>query len=154
MPFQQSVAHELIVPFLIGISAGIILIILAEIIFRISRHKWWWYSGIFFACILLCVAIEYVTSPKQVQEPSNLVAGTVFETSSGRVIEGASVTVVNRAESDTTDSTGHFHILLNQSAPVPDFLRLRATAQGYAEAVQPVTPPDHDVVIQLRRIEK
>lgn len=83
-----------------------------------------------------------------------VIAGTVVDESTRDGIRGAYVSVVNRSEISSSDSNGNFTLELDSAKPLPEVVKLRVGASGYAVAEDDVRPPVHNFLVQLRRAVK
>jgi hypothetical protein len=77
-----------------------------------------------------------------------VVAGTIVDQVTNLGIGQATIAIDGESSTYTSDDTGNFRILL--PAKHFDRVRLSVTKNGYRQADQLVTPPTHDLILQMR----
>jgi hypothetical protein len=81
-------------------------------------------------------------------EEALVVAGTVVDQSTNMGIGQATIVIDGHSFSFTSDDTGNFRIVLPGANRDP--VRLSVTKSGYFKIDQSVTPPTHDLILQMR----
>ena len=130
-------------PVFAGIVAGVIL----KWVLNLNRK---WTLLLVLGLSLLVGVLGYFLAPRQTVD--NVVSGVVRDEATQETIPGAIVNVLDRHESQKTDSSGNFH--LNLIAPFPKIVRLEVAASGYSAKEFDVRPPQHSLAVQLQRIKK
>jgi Carboxypeptidase regulatory-like domain len=81
-------------------------------------------------------------------EGEPVVAGTIVDQVTNSAIGEATVAVDGESSTSTSDDTGNFRIVL--PAKHSGRVRLLVTKVGYQKVDQSVTPPTHDLILQMR----
>jgi Carboxypeptidase regulatory-like domain len=89
-----------------------------------------------------------VTNSTTRQEDAPVVAGTIVDQVTNSAIGEATVAVEGESSTSTSDDTGNFRIVL--PAKYSGRVRLLVTKSGYQKVDQSVTPPTHDLILQMR----
>ena len=103
--------------------------------------------------IVTWAVLNYRRIPSSSNIPANdarslVVAGMVVDRSNNMGVGQAEITIIGQALSAVSEDSGNFRIALppGESGPV----RISVTKQGYYKADESVTPPTHDLIIQLQ----
>ena len=81
-------------------------------------------------------------------EEAVVVAGTVVDQSTNMGIGQATIVIDGQSSSFISEDTGNFRIVLPGTNRDP--VRLSVTKDGYYKIDQSVTPPTHDLILQMR----
>jgi hypothetical protein len=92
-------------------------------------------------------ALQVANSATQ-PEGAPVVAGTIVDQVTNLAIREATVAVDGESSTSTSDDTGNFRIVL--TAKHSGRVRLLITKIGYQKVDQSVTPPTHDLILQMR----
>ena len=89
-----------------------------------------------------------VASSATQPEGEPVVAGTIVDQVTNLAIAEATVSVDGESLTSTSDDTGNFRIVI--PAKHSGRVRLLVTKIGYQKVDQSVTPPTHDLILQMR----
>lgn len=81
-------------------------------------------------------------------EGEPVVAGTIVDQVTNLAIGEATVAIDGESSTSTSDDTGNFRLVL--PAKHGGRVRLLVTKDGYQKVDQSVTPPTHDLILQMR----
>jgi hypothetical protein len=151
---------------LAGLAVGLILVLYREIInkvaptlapkdgYRLLRAIAYLSFGIAVLGILcwtwsLTISHRTGASDTGAPEESLVVAGTVVDQATDVGIGQATITIDGKSDSAVSEDSGNFRLVFTEQKGTP--VRLSVTKEGYFKVDQSVTPPTHDLIIQMRQ---
>ena len=148
MSFLQMFMDKVVLQVIVGV---VIVLVSLFVTRRLLRKTWHRVAAIALLCALAASAVYYLAHTHPVDRA---VAGSVLDESTREPVPGALVSVIGRQETSTTESNGNFRIEFDLTRPLPEVVRLRTVANGYASIEEDIRPPSHSVVVQLPRAPK
>jgi len=141
---SSPTVEYIVVPALVSLGVGLF-------VGKLAKFNWIWTTTLSVGSFVIAIGLVYFVEHRPAIKDGT-VAGMVVEEGTLRPIPGAYVTIINRKESQTTDSNGNFHLVL--MPPFPELVRVHVSAAGYADNEFGVWPPQTSTPLPLEKVRK